>query len=197
MLHALAKRVAVFLFDEDDKYPVEVYIYGIELLISSLIGNLLVLIVGIVSGYFLESVIFMVSLSAIRFFSGGYHAKTYLWCDTVYLISYALTMLFYKLVMCGLGYGVYAFAGALIVITAVIMIMFAPVENENKKIDEKSKKKFKIISVSLSIVELSAALLLFALFDFEQALVVFPTVAVVDIAMIAELCIRRKKNEKN
>lgn len=36
MLHSLAKRIAVFLFDKTDEYPLEIYTYGFELLISSI-----------------------------------------------------------------------------------------------------------------------------------------------------------------
>lgn len=199
MVHFLAEKIAVFLFDENDRYPIEVYIYGLELLVSSFIGTLLTLLLGLLSGYFLETVIFTVSLSAIRFFSGGYHAKTYLRCNAIYLISCVLSILFYRFVLLNMKDEVYLSGAVILLLTAAIMLLFAPVENENKKIEESKKKKFKVISVSIAVFELLIALLIYYFFGFSQALVILPTAAVVDIAMLAQilLCKRRNKNEKD
>ena len=76
MLHTISENIANSLFDEESKYPMSIYVYGIELMISSLIGTIVVLTMGILFKSVIESIIFMVSLSLIRFFSGGYHAQT-------------------------------------------------------------------------------------------------------------------------
>lgn len=36
MLHSLAKRIAVFLIENTDEYSLDIYTYGLELLISSI-----------------------------------------------------------------------------------------------------------------------------------------------------------------
>ncbi|GEM_PF-3263337 len=46
MLHSLSRNIAVFLFDVNDKFPLEVYIYGIEICLSSLIGIIAILIIS-------------------------------------------------------------------------------------------------------------------------------------------------------
>lgn len=47
MLHSLAKRIAVFLSDKTDEYPLEIYTYGLELIISSIAETLLLIVLGI------------------------------------------------------------------------------------------------------------------------------------------------------
>ena len=86
MLHALSEKIAVFLFNNNDKYPIDVYVYGIELTLSSLAGMLVVLFMGLISGFLIESIIFMISLSIIRIYSGGYHARSYLKCNLLLII---------------------------------------------------------------------------------------------------------------
>ena len=49
MLHRLSEYIADYFFDENDKYPKEVYKYGIELTISSILGTLMIIITGIIS----------------------------------------------------------------------------------------------------------------------------------------------------
>ena len=48
MLHALSEKIAVFLFNNNDKYPIDVYVYGIELTLSSLAGMFVVLVMGFI-----------------------------------------------------------------------------------------------------------------------------------------------------
>lgn len=77
--------------------------------------------------------------------------------------------------------------------------MFAPIENKNKTIDENSKNKFKIISIIAIILVSVTSLLLSYLLHFYQVLIVFPSVFVVEISVLVEKILlkrRRVKNEK-
>ena len=56
MLHSLSRNIAVFLFDDNDKFPLEVYIYGIEICLSSLIGIIAILIISFMIGRFFEGI---------------------------------------------------------------------------------------------------------------------------------------------
>ena len=97
MLHTLSEKIADFLFDNNDYYPIEVYIYGIEITLSTIIGAISLLTAGLIFNLFAESIIYMISLSVIRMFSGGYHSKTYLKCNTVLIISYICSVFFYRI----------------------------------------------------------------------------------------------------
>ena len=65
---------------ENKDTDIQVIIYGIELLLSSFVNLILVMIVG---GYFfgiLPTLVFILFFCPIRQFSGGFHAKSYMTC---------------------------------------------------------------------------------------------------------------------
>lgn len=85
MLHSLSRNIAVFLFDDNDKFPLEVYIYGIEICLSSLIGIIAILIISFMIGRFFEGMLYIIMLFIIRSCTGGYHAQTYFKCNLIYI----------------------------------------------------------------------------------------------------------------
>ncbi len=63
----------------------DVYTYGVEITISSLIGFILVTTIGIIFKSLMQAIIFYVIFVALRSITGGYHASTYLKCNTIFL----------------------------------------------------------------------------------------------------------------
>ena len=133
----------------------EVYEYGFELCISSVIGILIVLAIGLVSGRFWESVVFYIVFCFTRLFTGGYHAPNHLLCKVT-------------------------FAGALLAVLAadwllkeiesyywfilhfyslIIVCQFAPIENPNKELSERQKVRCKVISIIAMAVWLAVMFL--------------------------------------
>lgn len=199
MIHTLSERIADFLFDSNDNYPIDVYVYGIELTISSIIGAIVLLTVGLIFNFLTESIIYMASLSLIRMFSGGYHAKSYLRCNMILVISYIFSLIFYRLYINNLIHLNYITFYVLLIFSLIIFIMFAPVNNPNKNDIEENKTKFKFISITLMIAELMLAQIIYEVTDFYQALIVYPTIFVIDISILAEIIIQKVSdyNEKN
>lgn len=198
MLHTLSERIADFLFDNNDDYPVDVYVYGIELTISSIIGALVLLSAGLILNCFIESIIYMISLSVIRIFSGGYHSKTYFRCNAVLIISYICSILFYRIYINHLLENNIIIFGIILIFSLCIFILFAPMSNPNKEILDVDKNRFKIISLFLLIAELSLSYLIYELIGIYQVLIVLPTIVVIDISILVEIIIqkRRVQNEK-
>lgn len=193
MLHKISENIANYLFDEESKYPMSVYIYGIELIISELIGTVIVLIIGILFNSLVESVIFMLSLSLIRFFSGGYHAKTYLRCNMVFVTSALLVFITHKLyVQYLMEYNIVIYI-TVFIISFIIMAMFSPVENENKKIEKSDRLRFKIIAISITFVEMAFSMFIYYKTGFDLVLVILPTVIVVDIAILVEIILKERR----
>lgn len=191
MLHSLAERIAVFLFENTDEYPLEIYTYGFELLISSIIETLILIISGVILNSFLETIVFIISFSFIRFFAGGYHAKSYLKCAVVTVIVYLLVIISYELFkdisfICQMGVIVLVF-----LLSFVFVCVFAPIENANKKIENKQKTK----QIALLILLLEFVLIVTGLLaNFSYLLVILPTVFSVDVFMILEILRKRGEN---
>lgn len=199
MIHTLSERIADFLFDNNDDYPIEVYVYGIELTISSIIGASVLLLVGLIFNFLIESIIYMVSLSVIRMFSGGYHAKSYFRCNMILVLSYLFSLVFYRFYINNLILRNYITFYVLLIFSLFIFILFAPVKNNNKNDIEENKTKFKIISIILMVAELTLAQIVYEFTDFYQVLIVYPTIFVIDISILAEIIIQKVSdyNEKN
>lgn len=198
MLHTLSEKIADFLFDNNDDYLIDVYVYGIEITLSTIIGVVSLLTAGLIFNMFAESTIYMISLSVIRMFSGGYHSKTYFKCNAVLIISYICSALFYRIYINHfLEHNIIGF-GIIFIISICIFILFAPVSNPNKEILDENKNKFKIISLFLVISELSISYIIYEITGIYQVLIVLPTIVVIDISILVEIIIQKRRyyNEK-
>ena len=93
MIHLLSMSIADYLFHRKiitiDKYPV--YQYGLEMIISTILGVVLILLCGVLTGSFLHSIIFYLLFVTLRMFTGGYHADTHFMCKLVLCGSFLTT----------------------------------------------------------------------------------------------------------
>lgn len=127
----------------------EIYIYGINQIFVSVLNVSSALIIGLILGMFFESVIFMAAYIPLRSFAGGYHAKTPLKC---YIFSVAMLIV----VLTGMKHLSMAdlVCYVLLVVAALIVLVFSPVEDKNKPLDEAEKKAYKRRTVLITVVEL-------------------------------------------
>lgn len=128
------------IFPEEQR---EIYQYGFELWVSSAIGILVVLAIGIISGRFWESIIFYIVFCFTRLFSGGFHAPTYLLCKLTFASVLILVLAFDWLLCDIVDYYWYV----LYLYSFIIICRFAPVENSNKKLTEHEKVRSKVICI--------------------------------------------------
>lgn len=98
-----------------------------------------------VHSYFLIALAFF---CPIRMFTGGYHAKSYWGC-------FAVSFVIFSVIICISKYMLFKGVTLIIilVISTILVCIFAPVDNENKRI--KSKERFihlKIISIAITFI---------------------------------------------
>lgn len=194
MIHYLSERIAVFLFDNNDKYPLDIYIYGIELTLSSLLGAVIILILGLFSGLLVESIIFMISLSLLRVFTGGYHASTYLRCNSVLIISYIFVAFSYRYYLTNLTEYTYLIASIIFLILFSIVAIFTPVKTERKDISGQDRHKFKILSLVIAFIYLLLFVLFYGILGVKQVIVILPTMVVVGISILVEIIFNERRN---
>nr|WP_296077196.1 accessory gene regulator B family protein [uncultured Ruminococcus sp.] len=147
MLHSLSVKVAHFLYAKkaiDNKY-FDVYVYGVELIISSAIGLFLVFIISLLLNELLFGFVFYLCFVSLRHYTGGLHCNSYLRCNATFVFSYLMCLLFDYFLE------VYTYLQWLLiplgVVSFIVILLFAPIENVNKPIEDRDRKKFKIISV--------------------------------------------------
>ena len=127
----------------------EIYIYGINLILVSVLNVSSALIIGLIMGMFLESIIFMAAYIPLRSFAGGYHAKTPLRCYFTSLIIIFAVLLFCKYV----SFNLLLYSGVL-VISLVACAFLCPVQDNNKPLDSAERQRYRKISVVILFVEI-------------------------------------------
>ena len=160
-----------------DTEEIEFYRYGIEITLSSLINIALISIIGIVTNYTFESMMFLVVFIIMRSFTGGYHANTYIKCNLVTSISFIVLLLMFKIIK-----NISLKSIILIAVFQVLIIaLLAPIENKNKPIENRTV--YKIISTILSVV-LSAISIVLIIKGVDLGLIILLTLALVSIFII-------------
>ena len=160
MIAGLSKRMASFLVRnqvikiEDE----EVYEYGLQLLLSTVFNGIIALILAIISGTVLQCICYLAVFVLLRKSAGGFHAKSHFGCCCILAAVLSLFIMFIKFVPSE-AYGISA--AIAVVFSVVIILMFAPIEHENKPISYKDKSRLRKISIIYLVL---FALLVFMLF---------------------------------
>lgn len=190
MLHFVAQTLAeIFFPDKTD--CLSLYIYGLELLISSVITTIILIAIGIITNSFFESIIFIIGFSALRVFTGGYHANSYWICTFITALNYFCVLFIYRTFFDYIA----SPAGMIIVwgLTLGLVLAFAPVDNLYKRLDETTKVKSKTRAIIVMLWGAFILLLCFYVFNIRVVIIILPTYLFVDILLIISIL---KKGEK-
>lgn len=135
----------------------EVYAYSIEVLLSLLLNFLILSTAAYILNKKLELLVFIIFLSGLKVYAGGYHSKTHLECFSVTLIAF-LTSALSNTHLTAYGEIILAIG---ILFSTIMVFLLAPAENENKPLSKKEVKKYKLISRIIVIVLSLAAVALY------------------------------------
>jgi accessory gene regulator B len=109
----------------------EVYEYGVFQMLTNMLDTISMLVVAVFFQKILAVCCYILCFSMLRKYAGGYHAKSVMGC---YIMTVGSTFLmltvisFYRMPM--------AVIIAVWLISGIIVLLFAPVQNRNKKLDE-------------------------------------------------------------
>ena len=96
MIKSSANKVTSFLYCnnyiDSAKYDYEVYLYGFEILVASILNSVAILLIGLLFDRFIHSVVFLICYCPLRQFAGGYHADTYKRCFFIFICIFLLTI---------------------------------------------------------------------------------------------------------
>lgn len=192
MITALAQYITGCLLRNDiiESEKLDTYIYGFEVMISSISGFAIALILGLVFSQLLECILFLIIFVSLRSFCGGYHADTYLKCNSIFAITIALVMLILKFVP---QYPIYIHF-LIGIFSLMTVITFTPVENQFKPLDDKTKKKCRIVSTFLTVVFSSISVLVDNMFSCFSV-VIDTALLIVAVSVMIEII--RKRGDNN
>lgn len=164
MISRMVSRITLALkrnqiIPEDE---IEIYQYGLEMIASTIVNCLIVVVLGIIMKELLAAVLFLIMFAIIRTSSGGYHADTYLKCNSIFAICLLCVLFWVKYAS-----SFYSIWCHLIFISIYIMLIikYAPVENPNKPLTPDQLKRCKLCCVIYGIVLTAVSLILWFGFD--------------------------------
>lgn len=190
MISFKAKLMANFLCKNEiikakDK---EVYSYGFELIISSVIGFLIIILLGIVFNKLQITLSFFFVFITTRTYTGGYHADSYLKCNLIFssliLITLFLTYVInnYNTLDCQIIFSL---------VYLITIFHFGVTDNESKKIKDIEKAKFKKRSIIIGIVWILIAVFI-SFYNKEITITITLTLFIVALLIVIEK-IKRKE----
>lgn len=144
MVKSSANKVTSFLYYnkyiDSDKYDYEVYLYGFEILVASILNSVAILLIGLLFDRFLHSIVFLSCYCPLRQFAGGYHADTYKRCFFIFVVIFLLTIFLSNV----LGY---TELKSLIILFSILnwgsICLLSPVEHVNNPLTDNERIKYK------------------------------------------------------
>lgn len=171
MLNYLSRSITDFLLLKEaiKTEEKEIYIYGVQLIISSIINFLICIITSLLFGELLNGLIFFVAFSSLRKFTGGFHSRSFLICNIVFTMIVVVALISNMLIGA-------IFAGTpmivlLIILTMLCLILFSPVYNKNKVLTDNERKKFRIISIIVYSIHTLIYFGALIIFDIELTII--------------------------
>ena len=151
MFNDVSKKLTCFLVNNDTigDEEREIYRYGIQQGLTIILNLVTTLLIGLVCGMVWQSIVFTVAYIPLRSFAGGYHAKTPTRC---YIFSIIL-MLAVLLVMKFVPFTAFI-CSVMLSVSSVVIVFLAPVEDNNKPLDEMEQKVYRKRTLMIWISEL-------------------------------------------
>lgn len=161
----LASNISLFLYKNNivDRHDLEIYQYGFEMIISTILGFIITLIIGIILNMSLLSIAYYIIFVFLRQLTGGYHANTYLKCNTLFAIITFTTLGTTKL-LCKVGKYNMILLLIIVLFSLFVVLRYAPVENPNKSLGQKQIKQNRKVSLfSFAFFNLLSFILYFSM----------------------------------
>ena len=174
-----------------DEELADVYKYGIEITISSVLDIFLVMAISIVLKIPLSGISHLVCLILLRSFCGGYHADSYFKCNSLMVIFFVISYIGGR-VLVYFDLTDFQLTSAVLMLAFLPIYVFAPVKNKHKPLMEHKAKKCRILSIIIYIV-LSLLGLYLAFFGYLYGSIIIITLIEISGSVLFEI-LRQRRN---
>lgn len=173
----------------------DVYRYGIEITLSSILNIFLVMSVSVLLGNPLTGLSYLGSLILLKSFCGGYHANSYFKCNSLmvifYIISYigANLLAYYNLTD-------FRLMSILLMLAFLPIYAYAPVKNKHKPLSERKAKRCRVLSIIIYIL-LSLLGLFLNTYGLLYGSIIIITLIEISVMILVEILIQRRHSDEN
>ena len=136
-----------------DEAKADAYVYGYELLISSVVSVLLVVLIAVVCGDVRYALSFLIGFIPQRIYIGGYHATSHTRCYLAFSGLALICILLSKAIAAN-----HLFRILTTVALLGISIFLSPIEAKNKPLSEKKRSSYKMVASVLSSIDFLLAI---------------------------------------
>lgn len=154
----------------DDKNKREITAYGFEIMLSTFLSVIAVMIFAFFMGRVKETMVFLMFFMPLRTYSGGYHAGTHIRCFLILLVCTGL--LYYILYAAPLNILMIS-AWILAVYGSIVIEAFSPIVDKNHPMSKRQIKHSKKLTRILLCIFLSACVI----FNYTQSIIMLFTAA--------------------
>lgn len=128
----------------------DIIAFGVKYGLITLAEILGMVVISFLMREFILGAVILIAFISIRVYAGGYHAKTLLRCVVMSTILFTLIILGYKML-----YLPIIVKGLIALFLGVLILIFSPVENDNRRLSKNEKKVFKnraLLFYSISLI---------------------------------------------
>lgn len=197
MIKQISKKIYNFMSRYINVEPElkDVYIYGIEITISTTLNVCLVMIAAVLLKSPLSGVCHLICIIILRSFCGGYHANSYFKCNCLMVIFFVISYFGGKLLVF-FNLTNFKLLSIFLMLAFLPIYVFAPVKNKHKILSESKVKKCRILSIIIYIF-LSLSGLYLSYFGFLYGSIIVVTLIEISGSILVEIFIQRRHNDEN
>lgn len=187
MITAISQKITSFLMQENSiqESDAEIYQYGIEITISSILNVALILLVSIITKTMISGIMFFSVFVILRQFTGGYHASTYFRCNAVLVVTYITVLLLSRYVVLSF------WTCCLLILSGMLPVtIFAPVRNVHKQLTKDECIKHKRTAIIVYSVLSFIGLLIFEMYAYHSRVLIYTLMSIV-MLIIIEILMQR------
>lgn len=161
MLAKKLERLANVLMENETNPNInkDIIIYGLTSAVEQGISMITAIIIGLYFGFIFEVIIFFVSFTLIRRYAGGYHCEKSINC---YFISMSIIIGILLIIKYIPNEYMHISSVIILVLSIPMIYKFAPIETNNKPLDDKEQKYYRKKVLFNLVIECFIIILLFA-----------------------------------
>lgn len=145
-----------------------IYLYAYEVFLNYVLNMTVAFLIAIVMRTPLSVFLYLITYLPLRFYGGGYHAKTNARCTVASAILIFMVCLIEKSIPSEFAF---ALLSVSLVISGVLVFQYAPVSSINKQLDEVETVRYRLRSRQVWLLE--AVIGMFFLFINARVCVIF------------------------
>lgn len=174
-----------------DEEQAEIVRYGLELFFLKVSFFAATMVIGFLMGSFWECLIFNVLLSGIRTMAGGFHANTRIQCFVMSMLTFIIVLIILKIV--AIHSMLLLPLMLLAMLSAIVIWKFAPIDTENKPIEDDEYVVFRKKARAMLLIEIGLAVAAYFIGFESVSCSVLLALITTGLLMAAELLKKRRK----